>query len=392
MMLPYEIEPLLPYPADELAIDFSVLDGKPSENQTEILAVAIEKSRLASFLADLSAVNVDPERVTVSGLALAVWIGRNADPDQPFLCLDIAETFAALYVVAGDQVRLIRSFPLSTDPASRLRTIRNHIRVTLGAWSETGNLLEGPVELVLSGDGLESLSLEEVGEGLSVALRKTDLGQELHLAREEPDDDAWDPVCMDGALALALAEIEGIEGLNFHRSQFPGKKVISRYGQNLVKSGALAGAVLVLMFASVIIQGYLMKRRLADLDQQIAAVFAETFPEVKRVTNPYQQMQINLQELQKNTGLAGESLPSVRSIDILKSISDSIPEDISVVIDRMVIGPDTILISGTTGAFNAVDEIKGFLERTTPFKKVTISSANTDRSGKEVNFQLKVDL
>ena len=103
-------------------------------------------------------------------------------------------------------------------------------------------------------------------------------------------------------------------------------------------------------------------------------------------------MKINLQELKKGSSLPGESLPSARSIDLLKSISDGISEDISVVFDRMVIGPDAILISGTTAAFNAVDEIKGQLERIPAFKKVTISSANTDRSGKEVNFQLKVDL
>jgi hypothetical protein len=82
----------------------------------------------------------------------------------------------------------------------------------------------------------------------------------------------------------------------------------------------------------------------------------------------------------------------LRSIDILKNISDSIPEEIQVVLDRMVIGPETILISGTTATFNAVDEIKGHLERIAEFKKVTISSANMDRTGKEVNFQLKVDL
>jgi hypothetical protein len=96
--------------------------------------------------------------------------------------------------------------------------------------------------------------------------------------------------------------------------------------------------------------------------------------------------------LKKGAALPGEALSTLRSIDILKSISDNIPEQIQVVLDRMVIGPETILISGTTAAFNAVDEIKGHLERIGEFKKVTISSANMDRTGKEVNFQLKVDL
>ena len=154
----------------------------------------------------------------------------------------------------------------------------------------------------------------------------------------------------------------------------------------------MAAAVLLLMFASVLIQSHLQQRRIAEFDQQIAAVFSETFPEVKKPADPYQQMQIGLQELKKNAALPGEVLPAAHSIDILKSISDSIPTETAVVLERMVLGPDSILISGTTAAFNAVDEIKGHLERVAGFKKVTISSANTDRSGKEVNFQLKVDL
>jgi hypothetical protein len=58
----------------------------------------------------------------------------------------------------------------------------------------------------------------------------------------------------------------------------------------------------------------------------------------------------------------------------------------------MVISPDTVIISGNTDEYNSVDEIKTSLEQIDSFKKVTITSSNTDRSGKEVRFQLKVEL
>jgi hypothetical protein len=151
-------------------------------------------------------------------------------------------------------------------------------------------------------------------------------------------------------------------------------------------------AVLVLMLGSLLVESFHQQQRIEDLDRQIASIFSETFPNAKKVADSYQQMKINLLDIKKGASLPGESLSTVRSIDLLKSISAGISEDISVVFDRMVIGPDAILISGTTGAFNSVDEIKGQLERIPAFKKVTISSANTDRSGKEVNFQIKVDL
>jgi type II secretion system protein L len=391
MVLPYELEPHLPYPADEMLVDFSILDGSEDRGKTEVLTVAVERQRLAPILAALAAVKIDPERVTLSGFSAAAWIGRNTDPGQTVLCLDIGATSGALFVVAGARVRLIRTFPLPADPAARSRAVRSHIRLTMGALNELSGPRPPPGEIFLTGSGTAGMNLEVLADALPIELKPTDLTRLLGIPHDE-DAGAWDPVQMDGALALVLTEIEGLESLNVYRSQFPGRKIIARHRENLVRTGVLTAAVLVLMFASVLIQSTLLGRRVTDLDQQIAAVFRETFPDAKKVADPYQQMQINLQELKKRAALPGEALSTLRSIDILKSISDSIPEQIQVVLDRMVIGPETILISGTTAGFNAVDEIKGHIERIAEFKKVTISSANMDRTGKEVNFQLKVDL
>jgi general secretion pathway protein L len=392
MVLPFEMEPSLPYQADDLAIDFSMLPDGSSQSETEVLAVAVEKSRLSAVVDALTGIAIDPERVTLSGLSTAVWVGRTAAPEEALLCLDISRTFGALFIIAANHVRLVRSFPLPADLPGRERAVQHHIRTTRAALGEMEGMPGEAGEIVATGEGLEGMDLEKLAGSLKATLRPADLREALGVQCDEEASSAWDAARMDGALAVALAEIEGVECLNFHRSQFPGRKIVARHREPLIKTGALAAAVLLLMFASVLIQSGLQQRRLAELDRQIAAVFSETFPEVKKPADPYQQMQIGLQELRKSAALPGEALPAARSIDILKSISDRIPEGITVVFERMVLGPESILISGTTAAFNSVDEIKGHLEGIADFKKVTISSANTDRSGKEVNFQLKVDL
>jgi general secretion pathway protein L len=392
MVLPFEIESSLPFPAEDLAFDFSVLGPGAEAGRTEVLAAAIDKNRLAFFLEALSAVQIDPERLTLSGLSRALWAGKKADPGSSALCLDVGDTFGSLHIVDGGRIRLIRSFPLPEAALARQRALLRHVRTTLGALADLGVASDTVKEVVLSGSGMAGMDREQFGSELPVALRISDLRWEHWVASSEEGLPEWDPARMDGALALALAEIEGLQSLSFHRGQFPGKKILSRYRENIVRTGALAAAVLVLMFASLWVDSFYQKSRIEALDRQIATVFSEAFPEAKKAADPYQQMKINLQELKKGASLPGESLPSVRSVDLLKSISAGISEDISVVFDRMVIGADAILISGTTGAFNAVDEIKGQLERIPAFKKVTISSANTDRSGKEVNFQIKVDL
>ena len=103
-------------------------------------------------------------------------------------------------------------------------------------------------------------------------------------------------------------------------------------------------------------------------------------------------MQIKVQEVKKNEEFQTATTSQITNIDILNHISKSISESITVDITRMVISSDNVLISGTTGTFEAVEDIKSKLEQIDAFKKVTISSTNKDRSGKEVRFQMKVAL
>jgi Tfp pilus assembly protein PilN len=63
---------------------------------------------------------------------------------------------------------------------------------------------------------------------------------------------------------------------------------------------------------------------------------------------------------------------------------------LNVHITSMVIDPDTVRISGYTDTFNTVDNIKNGLESSASFSDATISSANLDRTGKRVKFEIKL--
>ncbi len=133
-------------------------------------------------------------------------------------------------------------------------------------------------------------------------------------------------------------------------------------------------------------------RALDRIDQQIMAVYKATFPDAKRIVDPYREMQINVQEAKKSAVIQSTAGPHIRSIDILNSISQRIPDKIKVDVTRLVISPENILISGNTDDFKSVDDIKVNLEQIEYFKKVTIASSNLDRTGNGIRFQLKVEL
>jgi general secretion pathway protein L len=188
-----------------------------------------------------------------------------------------------------------------------------------------------------------------------------------------------------------LTEIEGIAGLNFHKSQFYAKKFWLKHKSDLTKTGILAAAVLALLIFNFVVKSYTLNRQLKQVDRQLTDIFKATFPEVKRIQDPFKQMQVNVQEAKKNALVQTDTSAHIRSIDILNGISKSIPKSVTIDIGRLVVSPDNVLISGNTDTFNSVDDIKNKLEQIEFFKKVTISSANTDRSGKEVRFQLKAE-
>ena len=150
--------------------------------------------------------------------------------------------------------------------------------------------------------------------------------------------------------------------------------------------------MLALLFFGAILESSTLNRKLDRIDTQINSIYKATFPEATRIVDAHREMQVKVQEAKKSAVNQSTAGPHIRSIDILDSISKNIPDSIKVDVTRMVISPETVMISGTTDEFPTVDVIKGKLEQVDFFKKVTISSTNLDRTGNEVRFVLKVEL
>jgi general secretion pathway protein L len=126
------------------------------------------------------------------------------------------------------------------------------------------------------------------------------------------------------------------------------------------------------------------------LDGQITKVFKETFPDTKRIVNPGHQMKVRINELKKTAlsipGIGGNG----KVLDLIRDVSVRVPESADVHVSRMVVDANTVLIKGETDTFNTVDTIKKGLEPSDYFSAVTISSANLDRSGNRVKFEMKL--
>ncbi len=393
MVLPFELEPAVPYPIDDLIIDFIDLQSVGRGDHSEIIAVAIPKADLNPYIESLAELKIDPEMVTVSGLPAAMCLADRADPGEDRLILEIGNASSSLFIVSEGNLQLIRSFPTSEDSENRFGMLGAFVQRTLAAYGELCQAEFRPLDVVVTGAGLNGASLDnDVSKVLDIPINRLNFADRLNIPIDSENTKPWNPALMDNALALTMMAVEGIKGLNFHKDHFAAKKLFIKYKKYWIKTGILAAAVLALLFFSALTETYTINRKLDRIDQQIRGVYKATFPDAKRIVDPHREMQISVQEAQKSAVNHSTAGPHIRRIDILNSISQSVPNSIKVDITRMVISPENVLISGNTDDFKSVDDIKSNLEKIEYFNKVTITSSNLNRSDKGVRFQLKMEL
>ena len=393
-ILPYELEPTLPLSVDDLIIDFDVIKRTEHTDHTDIIAAAVEISDLQSYLDTLSMFHIDPEIVTVSGYPAALCINNMIDESKNWLLIDMAHTKATMFVGTSGNIRLIRSFSISEDdtPTTSERFCTS-VQQTLSAFEDTLGLNFQPDEILLTGYRLDTPFFENpLAKTLDAPTRRIDLIRDTDIIKHYPADQSWIPHKNDGALALALMGIQGSNGLNFRKGPFAAKIFWEEHKKNLIKTSILAAVVVLLALSNIVLDSYLMNKKVSRLDSQIANLFTSTFPDIKKIVDPLQQMRTKMQEVRGNALLPGETRRGIQTIDILRDISRLVPKTVDVNLTRMVVVTDSVVISGNTDTYKSVDSIKNSLEQAEFLKKIVISSANIDKSDNRVQFKLKIDL
>jgi general secretion pathway protein L len=388
-ILPFELEPSLPLPVEELIFDFEAVKR---DGHQDLLAFAARRDRIQFYLDTLSAANLNPVGIMPGGYAAARFISTMTSDSGDFLLIDTGENNHSVYAVCSGNVRMVRSLPVASGSNPALHNLETRLRQTFTAAGESLGIGIDPSVVFATGPQNELLT------GVNGAITLLDLPvKSIEGIRSFPklkgvtDTPVWETGCLDIALALALMETEAVSGVNFSTRRSTFQHYWSEYRSSIIFTAVLVVLTLAIVLAGQFFEVRNKQRRLAELDRRIETVFKETFPEVTRVQAPLQQMQLKIKEA-RESGAGSDMFGSrVLVIDLLDTLSQRIPESAEVKISRLVVGTDNAILSGNTDTFNTVDEIKSRLEEAEIFKQVTISSADLDKSGKGVRFKLKMD-
>jgi len=403
----FELETMVPFPVEDLLVDFTMVERS---HQSEILAASVKRAYISEYLARLQSNGIDPAILDISGVSTARRLLKQTETPDSGLLLEVGLKKNTMILYLKRHIALVRSFPFNGSAIAQhvlnetssghaaeqiescLRSFCTEVQNTLHAFGYQTNKEVSPKKVFVTGIGAlypDTGSL--ISRFLDLPVERIDLARDSGIRIGENIARTWNPALMNNALALAVREAKQGFGFNFRRDEFEIKKQYFGYKKEIRKAAVFLIVILSLLALDLGVDYYFLKQRHNKLDRQITEIFKQTFPDVKRIVDPIQQMKVRINEIKKSTLLFPGIGASGMVVDLLKDISLRIPESVDVHITRMVVDPDVVLIRGETDTFNTVDTIKKGLDPSACFNTVAISSAKLDRSGKRVQFELKLE-
>ncbi len=390
--LPFELVDHSPVDINSLLIDFIVAKGE--KKGTGIVAAMINRDFLAAHLAVLTSAGINPERIGISGVSTALNISERVAGN--IVLIDIGQCWASLFIVLDQRIALIRSLAIQPEAVAGNAVddtfVQNVLQTVLA--SQLLDMHNPNYKVFLTGSETQAETtlpvLSSKLGGVEVAYFRQ---SEQPLIKIEADiQSSYQPELMDRVLAHVLKNGKKNGGFNFRKDDFRKKKSFAEYRGLLLKTAV----PLCLVIACVVVYaGYnysMLKTEQETLRREILEVFKETLPDVTRIVNPVQQLQVKNNEIKATFRPGGAGGTVYTIIDLLTELSTRIPAKYPVKVVRMVADTDNIRLKAVTEGFNTVDNVQKELEKSPYFSSVTISSANQSIKGDEVNFELKLEL
>jgi type II secretion system protein L len=405
--LPFEIETVVPFPSENLVVDFTIVERA---DESEVLGVSVKKAYLAEYLSQLQACGIDPDVLDIRCVPTVSWLLKQEETPDNGLLLEIGAKRNLMILFLKRHIALIRTFaadgvaPASADSdvthngaddlapediESRLRTFCTDVQNTMHAFAWQIKKEIRPEKIFFTGPAALYPETGDLLKGfLDIPVEQVDLRGNKKVRLESSVAKVWNPGLMDNALALALRDDKQGQGFNFRKDAFEVKKHYSALKAWIRKAALFLIVIFSLLAVDLGTDYYLLKKRYTALDQNIKAIYRKTFPEAKRIVDPVQQMRVKIKEMKNSARPGAKANQGI--LQVLRDISQRVPKSTDMNVMRLVVDPETVRMSGDTDTFNAVDTIKNRLEPSAYFSAVTITSANLDRTGKRVQFEIKL--
>ncbi|CAG1066029.1 hypothetical protein BAC1_01627 [uncultured bacterium] len=321
--LPFELAGFLHVEVDDVVADAVQL------GESKVMAVAVEKRVLRGYLDALSALGIDP-----------VWMGPGLFA-MPVLMNELFGTEGCRAVLSPGVFAVVQDgMPRLLKHARRL----DNVGLGVAFLDAEGITVE---ELHFSGWENDREALQEMFGGAHLV----PLDLPGSIAPEAAE-----------ALALSMLLDKGLAGtiVNFRRGEFEYTKERAAFRRRLRLTAALCASLLVLVGADFYARYRGLTGELEAYRQSLRASYQELFPSESNVVDPVYQLEAKLKAVEKESASLGSS---GKSLDVLKSVAEAVPEGLGVKIDEFSLADGRVAVRGEAPAFNAANSVKEALQK-----------------------------
>ena len=419
--LAFEVEPLIPFPIEDLFVD-CMISRQPEGCQVVAAAAAksLVRERIESIAAGAGEDGIlDVAAVPVASLLLDAGVLKGGE-----ILLDVGAAETAAVFIGNGRIVRIRHYPFGGDAitraaadvlgvsyaeAEKLKRDGNlgraeeaacdicesfflQLSQTLESLCWTGEW-EGAVSRILltGGGALHRPFVQLTADRFAIPVERLNLAMAVGIAVGDVPG-GWQPLLMDGALALGLRAGRSVRGFNFARAAKEEGRGAGISRKTLVWASGLAVCALLLGVVDFALDYYLAALRLEKAKQVAAETFKRYAPGATRIVDPVQQLTAEVnQAKQLARGLTGAH-SGVTLIGMLREISLLVPPSAPLLIDTFLYEGDTVIIKGETQNFDAVNAIKNGLEQSRLFMAVAISSSQLMKREGKVSFEMRMTI
>jgi general secretion pathway protein L len=416
--LPFELEPLLPLPIEEVVVDYVHLPGDG------LLTAAVGKEKIREVIAAVETHLGAVSAIDISAAVLALPLLEQKDLTDAGMVLDIggSSTSAVFYeknalvemrsfAFGGNTITRALAQDLSCDPAlaESIKTeaaygikiggalaVCREFCVSLVNTVEfmrlNGTLHSAPGEILLTGGGsLFQPLIQELENNFGPSVKALDFSRPGPVDIDEKIQGRYVPPIMNTALATAKRALASRKSFNFRRGEFAVKSVRGDLGKQL-RWGAIIAGIILLLAAVDLFLGYQWQARRADgLKNQISMIFKKHSPPSAVMVDPVNQLRTKLAEERKMYGV-DDGASGVTVLELLKDLSGFISPALDIMITHLHYENNIVLVKGEAKNMDDVTNVKNELLKSKTFKNVTINSTRLAREGAKVDFDLRIEL
>ncbi len=403
-VLKAEIESHVPLAVNDSVVDFIPTGGK-SRDGLEVIAVAAAKKTLSLQLESLAALDIVPEVVTYSPMAVlrAVLALAPSNENEVLGVIHLGGGYVSFSLCDGGRPLFIRTFRTARDLGSageggdskssldKVSLLRD-LQFTLRACSQSLGR-ENPVgRLVLSGKGADLDSLAaQLEAGLGVPCRPVEWKSGIRMAGGNISSQknlARGACALGGVLSHAkpLGKVLDLRREEFARPQ--GWRELRRPIAAAVAAAVVAFGIGV---ADMSLKVRHAERRLQTAQSSVQSVLNEVFPSGKSVISPGPQITSRLREKARRLNvLMGNPAMGESALALIARISAAVPASLKLRLSQLSVDEGGISLKGVTLTFEAVDRIKVLLSQKGGFEKPEVKQARLLSNRRGVEFFLHI--